>query len=68
MSSIQTAQQVLWLDPVQPLQASEQDQLASAGISVRSIQTLDELQAEIKNIPVTPPPPVSPPQKRRRTR
>ena len=49
MSSLQTAQQVLWLDPVQPLQASEHDQLASAGISVRSIQTLDELQAALSH-------------------
>ena len=37
-------------------------------VQQKMVPMLDELQAEIKNIPVTPPPPVSPPQKRRRTR
>ena len=36
-------------------------------VQQKMVPMLDELQAEIKNIPVTPPP-VSPPQKRRRTR
>ena len=49
MSSIHTAQQVLWLDPVQPLEAPEQDQLTSVGLSVRSIQTLDELKAALNH-------------------
>ena len=37
-------------------------------VQQKMVPMLDELQAEIKNIPVTPPPPVSPPQQRRRTR
>ena len=37
-------------------------------VQQKMVPMLDELQAEIKNIPVTPPPPVSPPPKRRRTR
>jgi hypothetical protein len=37
-------------------------------VQQKMVPMLDELQAEIKNIPVTPPPPGSPPQKRRRTR
>ena len=37
-------------------------------VQQKMVPMLDELQAEIKNIPVTQPPPVSPPQKRRRTR
>lgn len=37
-------------------------------VQQKMVPMLDELQAEIKNIPATPPPPVSPPQKRRRTR
>ena len=49
MSSIHTAQQVLWLDPIQPLEAPEQAQLTSVGISVRCIQTLDELQAALSH-------------------
>lgn len=49
MSSIHTAQQVLWLDPVQPLDAPEQAALNAAGLSVRSIQTLDDLQAALSH-------------------
>ena len=37
-------------------------------VQQKMVPMLEELQAEIRNIPVTPPPPVSPPQKRRRTR
>lgn len=39
-----------------------------AAVQQKMVPMLEELQGEIKNIPVTPPPPVSPPQKRRRTR
>ena len=38
-----------------------------SAVQLKMVPMLEELQAEIKNIPVTPPPP-SPPQKRRRTR
>lgn len=37
-------------------------------VQLKLVPMLDQLQNEIRNIPVTPPPPVSPPQKRRRTR
>ncbi|MBA3928526.1 hypothetical protein J2X02_002948 [Pseudoxanthomonas japonensis] len=37
-------------------------------VQQKMVPMLEELQGEIRNIPVTPPPPVSPPQKRRRTR
>jgi two-component system response regulator FlrC len=49
MSSIHTAKQVLWLDPVQPLDAPEHAQLTAAGLSVRCINTLDELQSAISH-------------------
>ena len=49
MSSLHTAQQVLWLDPVQPLDAPEHAQLTAAGLSVRCIQTLDELQSALSH-------------------
>lgn len=42
-----------------------------SAVQARMVPMLEELQAEIRNIPVapaTPAPPVSPPQKRRRTR
>ena len=39
-----------------------------SAVQQKMVPMLEELQNEIKNIPVTPPPPVSPPQKRRRTR
>ncbi len=51
MSSLHTAQQVLWLDPVQPLSAPEHAQLTAAGLSVRCISTLDELQSCFKPWP-----------------
>ena len=38
-----------------------------SAVQLKMVPMLEELQAEIKNIPVTAPP-VSPPQKRRRTR
>lgn len=37
-------------------------------VQQKMVPMLEELQAEIRNIPVTPPPPASPPQKRRSTR
>ena len=49
MSSLHTAQQVLWLDPIQPLDAPEHAQLTAAGLSVRSISTLDELQSALSH-------------------
>ncbi len=49
MSSIHTAQQVLWLDPIQPLDAPEHAQLTAAGLSVRRISTLDELQSALSH-------------------
>ena len=49
MSSIHTAKQVLWLDPVQPLDAPEHAQLTAAGLSVRCINTLDELQSALSH-------------------
>ena len=39
-----------------------------SAVQLKMVPMLEELQGEIRNIPVTPPPPVSPPQKRRRTR
>lgn len=39
-----------------------------SAVQQKMVPMLEELQGEIRNIPVTPPPPVSPPQKRRRTR
>ena len=49
MSSLHTAQQVLWLDPVQPLNAPEHAQLTAAGLSIRCISTLDELQSSLSH-------------------
>jgi two-component system, response regulator FlrC len=49
MSSLHTAQQVLWLDPVQPLNAPEHAQLTAAGLSIRCISTLDELQSALSH-------------------
>ena len=49
MSSLHTAQQVLWLDPVQPLDAPEHAQLTATGLSIRCINTLDELQSALSH-------------------
>ena len=49
MSSLHTAQQVLWLDPVQPLDAPEHAQLNDAGLAIRCINTLDELQSALSH-------------------
>ena len=47
MNSKQSAQYTLWLDPLQPLAASEHSQLAAAGLAIRRIQTLEDLQAAL---------------------
>ncbi|NBX14714.1 MAG: hypothetical protein EBR17_06205 [Betaproteobacteria bacterium] len=47
MSSKQTAQYVLWLDPQQPLAAHEHEQLAAAGLAIRRIHTLQDLQSAL---------------------
>ena len=47
MNSKQTAQYTLWLDPLQPLAASEHTQLAAAGLAIRRIQTLEDLQTAL---------------------
>jgi two-component system response regulator FlrC len=47
MSSKQTAQYVLWLDPQQPLAAHEHEQLAAAGLASRRIHTLQVLQSAL---------------------
>jgi two-component system response regulator FlrC len=49
MSSLHTAQQVLWLDPVQQLDAPVHAQLTAAGLSIRCINTLDELQSALSH-------------------
>ena len=49
MSSLHTAQQVLWLDPIQPLDAPEHAQLTDAGLAIRCINTLDELQSALSH-------------------
>lgn len=49
MSSIHTSKQVLWLDPVQSLDAPEHAQLNVAGLSVRNITTLDDLQSALSH-------------------
>jgi len=47
MNSKQSAQYTLWLDPIQPLAASEHTQLAAAGLAIRRIQTLEDLQTAL---------------------
>jgi len=47
MNSKQTAQYTLWLDPLQPLAANEHSQLAAAGLAIRRIQTLEDLQTAL---------------------
>ncbi len=49
MSSIHSAQSILWLDPVQPLDAPEHAHLTAAGLSVRCISTLDELESALSH-------------------
>ena len=45
MSSKQIAQNILWLDPLQPLAAHEHAQLVSAGLAIRPIHMLEDLQS-----------------------
>ena len=52
MSTLHSAQQVLWLDPLQPLHAPEHAQLTSAGLPIRCIQTLDDLQSALSHAQV----------------
>ena len=47
MSSFNTAQHALWLDPVQPLAAPEHAQLALAGLSVHRLHTLEDIQKQL---------------------
>lgn len=44
MSSTQFAHNILWLDPLQPLAAHEHAQLVSAGLAIRPVQMLEDLQ------------------------
>ncbi len=44
MSSHQTAQQVLWMDPVHTLTAQEHAKLLQAGLVVQSVHSLIELK------------------------
>ena len=47
MSSKQIAQNILWLDPLQPLAAHEHAQLVSAGLAIRPIHMLEDLQSAL---------------------
>ena len=47
MSSKQIAQNILWLDPLQPLAAHEHGQLVSAGLAIRPIHMLEDLQSAL---------------------
>ena len=47
MSSSSHTQQALWLDPFRALGVAEQAQLGVAGLTVRPVNTLEELQAHL---------------------
>ena len=47
MSSSSHTQQALWLDPFRALGVAEQAQLGVAGLTVRPVNTLEELQAAL---------------------
>ena len=47
MSSFNTAQHALWLDPVQALAAHEHAQLALIGLSVHRLHTLEDIQKQL---------------------
>jgi len=47
MSSINVTQHVLWLDPVQPLAASELAHLSLAGMSVHRLHTFEDIQNQL---------------------
>ena len=54
MSSNQTAQQVLWMDPVQSISAQEHAKLLQAGLMVQSVHTLIELKTAMTEQPSWP--------------
>ena len=54
MSSNQTAQQVLWMDPVQPIAAQERAKLLQAGLVVQSVHSLIELKKAMTEQPTWP--------------
>ena len=54
MSSNQTAQQVLWMDPVQSITAQEHAKLLQAGLVVQSVHTLIELKTVMTEQPTWP--------------
>ena len=54
MSSHQTAQQVLWMDPVQPIAAQEHAKLLQAGLVVQSVHSLVELKQAMTEQPTWP--------------
>ena len=54
MSSNQTAQQVLWMDPVQSITAQEHAKLLQAGLVVQSVHTLIELKTAMSEQPTWP--------------
>ena len=54
MSSNQTAQQVLWIDPAHSLSAHEHAKLLEAGLVPRSVHTLLDLKTAMTEQPSTP--------------
>jgi two-component system response regulator FlrC len=54
MSSNQTAQQVLWMDPVQTMTAQEHAKLLQAGLVVQSVHSLIELKKAMTEQPTWP--------------
>jgi|Laugresbdmm110sd_1035091.scaffolds.fasta_scaffold08676_3 two-component system response regulator FlrC len=54
MSSHQTAQQVLWMDPVHILTAQEHAKLLQAGLVVQSVHSLIELKTAMTEQPTWP--------------
>ena len=54
MSSNQTAQQVLWMDPVQPIAAQEHAKLLQAGLVAQSVHSLVELKKAMTEQPSWP--------------
>jgi two-component system response regulator FlrC len=54
MSSNQTAQQILWMDPVQSISAQEHAKLLQAGLMVQSVLTLIELKTAMTEQPSWP--------------
>jgi two-component system response regulator FlrC len=54
MSSNQTAQQVIWMDPVHPIAAQERAKLLQAGLVVQSVHSLVELKQAMTEQPTWP--------------